>query len=68
MTLAFLRIFSIATGSGIDGALRMAHEHPRMFDAAIWDTGDGHRNFGETSQKAHDRILAEREELKARAR
>lgn len=67
MTLAFLKIFAMAMGSGIDGALRMAQEHPRLFDAAIWDTGDAHRNFGETSQKAHDRILAEREELRARA-
>ncbi|MBQ6103055.1 MAG: hypothetical protein IJM67_04965 [Atopobiaceae bacterium] len=58
----------MATGTDVVGALSMAHDHPRIFDAAIWGTGDAHRNFGETSQKAHDRILREREEMRARAR
>ena len=42
----------------------MALEHPRIFDAGIYDTGDGSRKFGETAQSAADRIKAEREEFK----
>lgn len=49
------------------GALSIALEAPRMFDAAIWDTGDSSRRFGETAADAAARIKAEREEARARA-
>lgn len=51
----------------MSGALRVALEAPRLFDAAIFDTGDSSRMFGETAQGAHDRLMAEREEARARA-
>lgn len=38
-----------------------------MFDAAIYDTGDSSRRFGETAADAAARIRAEREEARARA-
>lgn len=49
------------------GALRIAQEMPSMFDAAIYDTGDSSRRFGETAADAAARIRAEREEARARA-
>lgn len=49
------------------GALRIALEAPRLLDAAIWDTGDSSRRFGETAADAAARIKAEREEARARA-
>lgn len=51
----------------MSGALRVAIEAPRLFDAAIYDTGDSSRMFGETAADAAARIKAEREEARARA-